>query len=53
LDFKDTGCKTPDIAFGVIADLSALLGTPPSAVTETGHGYQPYWPVLYCDSPGT
>jgi hypothetical protein len=45
LDFKETGCKNPEVALQIITDLSEILGTAPMAATLTGHGYQPYWPV--------
>ena len=47
LDFKETGCKNLETACQITKDLSKILGTAPIAVTLTGHGYQPYWPV-YC-----
>ena len=49
LDFKESGCKSPEVALEIIGDLSEILGTEPMALVETGHGYQPYWPVWYHD----
>lgn len=47
LDFKESGCGSPEVGWQVIEDLAGILGTPPSAVIESGHGLQPYWPVYY------
>jgi hypothetical protein len=44
LDHKP-GALTPEQSAKVIGTLSALLGTPPAAVVQSGHGLQPYWPV--------
>lgn len=33
----------------IIAEISALIG-PPSAITESGHGRQPYWPLDRSDA---
>lgn len=36
---------TPAVAMEIIRDLSDILGTYPSAIVNSGHGLQPYWPV--------
>ena len=33
------------VATAIVDDLSEVLGTRPSAVTSTGGGLQPYWPI--------
>ncbi len=42
----DTG-KCPDFptAHAIIDELSEILGSRPMAITESGHGLQPYWPL--------
>jgi AAA domain len=45
LDVKPGGCPDMATARQIIDDLSALLGTRPSAIVYSGHGAQPYWPV--------
>ena len=45
LDVKDGGCATTDVAHQIIDDLSELIGTHPSAITRSGGGLQPYWPI--------
>ena len=45
LDVKPGACPDLDVAETIIDDLSALLGTRPSAVVFSGHGLQPYWPI--------
>jgi hypothetical protein len=45
LDIKPGGCRDKAHAAAIIADLSALIGTRPSAIVHSGHGLQPYWPV--------
>lgn len=45
LDFKPGGCSRRDVAEAIIADLSILLGTRPSAIVDSGHGLHAYWPV--------
>ncbi len=38
-------CPNLDIARAIIDDLSAVLGTRPSAVTHSGGGLHPYWVI--------
>ncbi|AVR77386.1 DNA primase [Mycobacterium phage Malthus] len=45
LDVKPGGCDSYETARAIITDLSAMLGTAPSAIVRTGHGLQPYWPI--------
>ena len=45
LDVKPGGMPTYDAAADVIDDLSAMLGTRPVAVVQSGHGLQPHWAV--------
>ena len=45
LDVKPGACPNLATAHAVVDDLSALLGTRPSAITERGGGIHPYWPV--------
>src|SRR5262245_47958896 len=44
LDVKPGACRDLDHAWQIIAALSELVGTRPSAVVMSGHGLQPYWP---------
>jgi replicative DNA helicase len=44
LDFAEGKCGSADIALKIQEDLAAILG-PPAAVTDSGHGLHPYWPV--------
>lgn len=45
LDVKPGACPDLETAHTVIDEVSAILGTNPSAVVESGHGLQPYWPI--------
>jgi P4 family phage/plasmid primase-like protien len=47
LDFKPApgGMGSLPAAMSVVDDLSAALGIQPSAIVQSGHGIQPYWPV--------
>lgn len=45
LDVKPGGMGSYAAAQGVIAVLSDLLGTVPTAVVWTGHGLQPHWAI--------
>lgn len=45
LDVKPGGCPSYDVAELIIADLSAMLGDRPVAITRSGHGLQPIWAV--------
>lgn len=46
LDVKRSACKDIETAHAIIDELSSLVGTRPSAITDSGHGLHPYWPVL-------
>jgi hypothetical protein len=39
-------CGTWEIIDAIIDKLSEVLGTRPSAITNTGHGRHPLWPIL-------
>ena len=45
LDVKSGACPNLEVAQAIIDDLSAILGTRPSAVTHSGGGLHPYWPI--------
>jgi hypothetical protein len=45
LDVKAGACGTLTVAHAIIDELSAMLGTRPSAITHSGNGLHPYWPV--------
>ncbi|WNM74151.1 DNA primase/helicase [Mycobacterium Phage Nergal] len=45
LDVKPGACRDLDHAHQIINELSALVGTRPSAIVFSGHGLQPYWPI--------
>jgi replicative DNA helicase len=45
LDIKPKSCPTLDVARDIIAELSKIIGTRPSAITHSGGGLHPYWPV--------
>jgi P4 family phage/plasmid primase-like protien len=45
LDVKSGGCLNLDVAHAIIDNLSAILGTRPSAVTHSGGGLHPYWVI--------
>jgi P4 family phage/plasmid primase-like protien len=45
LDVKPGGCQSYEVANAIIGELSAILGTEPSVVVNSGHGLQPYWPI--------
>lgn len=45
LDVKPGACRDLAHAHQVIGELSAILGTRPSAVVHSGGGLQPYWPI--------
>lgn len=45
LDVKPGACPNLEAAEAIIADLSAHLGTEPTAVTFSGRGLQPFWSV--------
>ena len=48
LDFKSTGCRNEQTVDAIIGDLTAALGTRPSAIIHSGNGKHPYWPI--CDA---
>jgi putative DNA primase/helicase len=45
LDVKDGGCGSLDVARAIIANLSIILGTRPSAIVSSGHGVHGYWVI--------
>ena len=45
LDSDDGKCGDIATAEAIIDDLSAVLGTRPSAITASGGGLHPYWPI--------
>lgn len=45
LDVKPGGCPSIEVARSIVGELSAMLGTAPSAIVMSGHGLQPYWPI--------
>lgn len=45
LDVKPGGCPDRATAEAIITALAELLETEPSAVVNSGHGLQPYWPI--------
>ena len=45
LDVKHGSCPDIETAHKVIDELSEILGTRPSAITHSGNGLHPYWPV--------
>jgi hypothetical protein len=45
LDVKADACKDLSVPHAVIDELSTMLGTRPSAITHSGNGLHPYWPV--------
>ncbi|CAN5672460.1 hypothetical protein BH09ACT7_BH09ACT7_37530 [soil metagenome] len=45
LDFKKDGCGSLETAHAVIDDLSVIVGTRPSAITSSGGGLHPYYPI--------
>jgi P4 family phage/plasmid primase-like protien len=45
LDVKSGACRDLAHAHRVIDELSAIVGTRPSAVVMSGNGLQPYWPI--------
>lgn len=44
LDFGEGKCGSNTVAIGVANDLAAVMGQP-AAVTLSGHGLHPYWPI--------
>jgi P4 family phage/plasmid primase-like protien len=45
LDYKDSGIGNLETALSMIDNLSAILGTNPTAIVHSGHGLQPYWAI--------
>ncbi|ASR85472.1 DNA primase/helicase [Mycobacterium phage Cain] len=45
LDVKPGACRDLPHAHQVIDELSAILGTRPTAIVYSGNGLQPYWPI--------
>jgi hypothetical protein len=45
LDVKPGGCPTIDVAQAIVANLSIILDTRPSATVDSGHGLHAYWPI--------
>ena len=45
LDVKAGGCGDTATAHAIIDELSELLGERPAAITHSGNGLHPYWPV--------
>ncbi|QFP94854.1 DNA primase/helicase [Mycobacterium phage Marshawn] len=45
LDVKPGACRDLAHAHLIIDELSAILGTRPTAVVMSGNGLQPYWPI--------
>ena len=43
LDVKPGACKNLKTAHAIIGDLTAAVGTRPSAIVDSGHGLHPYW----------
>ena len=42
LDVKPSGCPSIDAVHAIVDDLSAILGTRPSATVDSGHGLHAY-----------
>jgi hypothetical protein len=45
LDVKPGGCPSLQVAHAIVDDLSAVLGTRPSATVKSGHGLHAYWEI--------
>ena len=45
LDVKPGGLDSFDTAHDIVTGISELLGTRPAAITLSGHGLQPFWPL--------
>ncbi|WP_237569648.1 AAA family ATPase [Mycolicibacterium lacusdiani] len=45
LDFEDGKCPSVEVAETIVSTVSGVLGTRPSAITHSGHGWHVYWPV--------
>jgi hypothetical protein len=51
IDLKEGACPTLDIAKAIVAELSTIVGTRPSAIVHSGGGIHPYWPISDGDDP--
>lgn len=49
LDITEGKCADTETAHGIIDELSGILSTRPTAITYSGGGLHPYWPVLKSD----
>jgi hypothetical protein len=45
LDVTPGKCASFEVAHAIVGELSEILGTTPLAITYSGHGLQPYWPI--------
>lgn len=45
LDVKADACQDIEHAYAIVDELSAIIGTRPTAIVHSGHGLQPYWPI--------
>jgi hypothetical protein len=45
LDVKPGACVSIEVAHAIVGDLTAAVGTRPSAIVSSGGGLHPYWPV--------
>lgn len=45
LDIKPGACRDRATAEAIIAELSEIVGMRPSAITHSGNGLHPYWPI--------
>lgn len=45
LDVKEGGLPSWEACRAVIDDAADILGTPATAIVNSGHGLQPYWPI--------
>ena len=45
LDVKPGGCPDLDVAHAIIDELSVILDSRPAAITLSGGGLHPYWPI--------
>ncbi|WP_142393943.1 hypothetical protein [Mycobacterium kansasii] len=51
LDIGEGKCASREVAESIIAELSEILGTDPVAVTDSGGGLHPYWPLADAHLP--
>jgi hypothetical protein len=45
IDVKPGACKDLTVAHAIIGDLTAAVGSRPSAIVNSGGGLHPYWPI--------